>query len=133
MRQPGSWTLMTDSKKQCKALTYTGRNGRLSKHMNCRWLKPGGAVLPDIASIHLAAAGPGATGLCFWQKVYGFDYSLVQQELLEDAHKTALVKAVSRQDLLSTSCCVCQLDLASMTTADCDFNSDFVLEADSEV
>ena len=78
--------------------------------MTCRWLKPGGAILPDIASIHLAAAGPGATGLSFWQKVYGFDYSLVQQQLLEDAHKHALVKGVSQQDLLSSSCCVCQLD-----------------------
>ena len=93
--------------------------------MDCvanRWLKPGGAILPDIASIHIAAAGQGATGLSFWHDVYGFDYS-----------KTAMVQAVSQQDLLSNSCCVCRLDLATMTLANCDFSSDFVLEADAQV
>lgn len=86
-----------------------------------------------MASIHIAAAGEGATGLTFWRTVYGFDYSLVHDELLQDAHNIAMVKAVSQQDLLSNSCCVCQLDLATMTAADTDFSSDFVLEADAQV
>jgi protein arginine N-methyltransferase 3 len=41
-------------------------------HARDRWLRPGGALLPDIARLHLAAAGEGATGLDFWRDVYGF-------------------------------------------------------------
>ncbi len=99
----------------------------------CRWLKPGGAILPDLASLHMAAAGAGATGLTFWNKVYGFDYSLVQQELREDAHQTALLKDVSSQDLLSCSCLLRQLDIAHMDAADASFSTDFILEADPKV
>ncbi|KAL3139655.1 hypothetical protein ABBQ38_003972 [Trebouxia sp. C0009 RCD-2024] len=97
-----------------------------------RWLKPGGAILPDLASLHMAAAGQGATGLTFWSSVYGFDYSLVQQELREDAHQTALLKDVSSQDMLSTSCQLRQLDIAHMTASDASFSTDFVLEPSPE-
>ena len=81
----------------------------------------------------MGAAGRGATGLTFWSKVYGFDFSLVQQELLEDAHQTALLKDVSRQDMLSSSCQLRQLDIAHMTAADASFSTDFVLEPTPEV
>lgn len=98
-----------------------------------RWLKPGGAILPDLASLHMGAAGHGATGLTFWNKVYGFDFSLVQQELREDAHQTALLKDVSRQDMLSTSCQLRQLDIAHMTASDASFSTEFELHPDPEV
>ncbi len=98
-----------------------------------RWLKPGGAILPDLASMHMAAAGAGATGLTFWNKVYGFDYSLVQQELREDAHQTALLKDVSSQDLLSKSCLLRELDIAHMAASDASFSTGFVLEANPQV
>lgn len=81
----------------------------------------------------MAAAGQGATGLTFWNKVYGFDYSLVQQELREDAHQTALLKDVSAQDMLSNSCQLRQLDIAHMTTAHASFSTDFVLDPSPEV
>lgn len=81
----------------------------------------------------MAAAGAGATGLTFWNKVYGFDYSLVQQELREDAHQTALLKDVNSQDLLSKSCVLTELDIAHMSASDTSFSKDFVLEADPEV
>ena len=81
----------------------------------------------------MAAAGQGATGLTFWNKVYGFDYSLVQQELREDAHQTALLKDVSRQDMLSTTCQLRQLDIAHMTTSDASFSTHFMLEPSPEV
>lgn len=41
-------------------------------HARDRWLRPGGAVLPDIAQLYVAAAGDGASGLDFWKDVYGF-------------------------------------------------------------
>ena len=37
-----------------------------------RWLRPGGALLPDLALLYVAAGGEGATGLDFWKDVYGF-------------------------------------------------------------
>ena len=41
-------------------------------HARDRWLRPGGAVLPDVAQLYVAAGGEGATGLDFWRDVYGF-------------------------------------------------------------
>ena len=32
-----------------------------------RWLAPGGVVLPDVATIHVAGASQGALGLKFWK------------------------------------------------------------------
>lgn len=32
-----------------------------------RWLAPGGVVLPDLATIHVAGGGYGALGLDFWE------------------------------------------------------------------
>ena len=32
-----------------------------------RWLKPGGAMLPDVASIYVAGASAGASGGQFWK------------------------------------------------------------------
>ena len=81
----------------------------------------------------MAAAGQGATGLTFWNRVYGLDYSLVQQELREDAHQTALLKDVNSQDMLSNSCQLRHLDIAHMTTADASFSTEFVLEPSPEV
>lgn len=44
-------------------------------HARDRWLRPGGAVLPDVANIYVAAAGAGASGLGFWSDVYGFRWA----------------------------------------------------------
>ena len=41
-------------------------------------LKPGGAVLPDVATIHVAGFGRNATSLPFWDDVYGFRMPEVQ-------------------------------------------------------
>jgi len=43
-----------------------------------RWLRPGGAVLPDRVALHLAAAGAGALDLAFWDDVQGFSYAPVR-------------------------------------------------------
>ena len=50
-----------------------------------RWLKPGGAILPDTATIFLAAASRAALDISFWDDVYGFSYNPVQDEMLEHA------------------------------------------------
>ncbi len=35
-------------------------------HARDKWLRPGGAVLPDIATIHIAGVSAAALGLDFW-------------------------------------------------------------------
>ena len=50
-----------------------------------RWLKPGGALLPDFATMFIAAADASAVDLAFWERVYGFSYAPVAAELHEAA------------------------------------------------
>ena len=54
-------------------------------------LKPGGAILPDVAVLHVAGFGRNATSLPFWDDVYGFEMPCVQKSLAEDAIKAAIV------------------------------------------
>lgn len=46
-----------------------------------RFLVPGGAILPDQASIYVAGGGPAAGGLSFWDEVYGFSMAPVKGTL----------------------------------------------------
>ena len=50
-----------------------------------RWLRPGGAMLPDRVTVHLAAAGADALDLGFWDSVYGLDMSPVRCALHQSA------------------------------------------------
>jgi len=53
-------------------------------------LKPGGAILPDVATIHVAGFSRNATSLPFWDDVYGFQMPVVQASLLADATRAAV-------------------------------------------
>ena len=44
---------------------YCQPSGRIAC---CRFLRPGGAVLPDLAAMHVAGAGRGALDLEFWTR-----------------------------------------------------------------
>ena len=46
-----------------------------------RFLKPGGAVLPDIATIHIAGFDRAATDFPFWDDVYGFKMPEISKQL----------------------------------------------------
>ena len=46
-----------------------------------RFLKPGGAMLPDVANIYVALGSREAEGLSFWSNVYDIDMSLVARSL----------------------------------------------------
>ncbi|CAL8467117.1 g6653 [Coccomyxa elongata] len=94
-----------------------------------RWLKPGGAMLPDLASIYMAAAGAGALDLDFWDNVYDFVYRPVKSLLLDASLKDAIVAQVDARHLVTAPCCLRSFDLATMSAADADFTTDFVLEA----
>ncbi|PRW18336.1 putative arginine N-methyltransferase 3 [Chlorella sorokiniana] len=96
-------------------------------HARDRWLRPGGAVLPDVANIYVAAAGAGASGLGFWSDVYGFSMEAVRESLRDEALRRAVVRAVRAQDLISEAQCVQRFDLATMSADDQDFTAPFRL------
>lgn len=91
------------------------------------WLKPGGAILPDIATMFLAGFGRGGTSLPFWENVYGFDMSHVGKEVNASAAEVPIIDAVEAKDLITTTCPIQTLDLATMREEAMDFTSYFHL------
>jgi len=92
-----------------------------------RFLRPGGAMLPDRAVMYLALGGEGSSGLGFWDRVYGLDMRPVRDHLAEDARKAGIVKEVPGGEVLSDPAVVRDLDLCTATRADLSFNSPFAL------
>ncbi len=94
-----------------------------------KYLKPGGAILPDIANIYIAAADAGAGGLDFWKDVYGFNMSTVGDSLRQAALREAVVRNVHPQHIMSEAQQLVSLDLATMKRSDQDFTSEFILKS----
>ena len=86
-------------------------------------LKPGGAILPDVATIHVAGFGRNATSLPFWDDVYGFEMPCVQKSLSEDAIKSAIVAPVKGAHVVTDSREIKRLDLATVAAKDLDFTA----------
>jgi len=97
-----------------------------------RYLKPGGAVLPDVASIHIAGFDRDATSFPFWDNVYDFKMPEISKQLLDGALKTAVVAHVDGARVTTESARVCELDLASCSIADTEFTAEFSLSARSD-
>ncbi|KAG7948561.1 hypothetical protein I3843_13G014000 [Carya illinoinensis] len=93
-----------------------------------RWLKPGGAILPDTATIFVAGFGRGGTSLPFWENVYGFNMSCIGKELVGDAAQTPIVDIVDNHDLVTSSAVLQTFDLATMKLDEVDFTANAVLE-----
>ncbi|KAI4323573.1 hypothetical protein L6164_023168 [Bauhinia variegata] len=92
-----------------------------------RWLKPGGAILPDTASIFVAGFGKGGTSLPFWENVCGFDMSSIGKELVKDAAQIPIVDVVDYQDLVTSSAILQTFDLATMKPNEVDFTASATL------
>ncbi|KAL9321764.1 hypothetical protein ACSQ67_009817 [Phaseolus vulgaris] len=93
-----------------------------------RWLKPGGAILPDTATIFVAGFGKGATSLPFWDNVCGFDMSCIGKELVIDAAQIPIVDVLDSQDLVTSSAVLQSFDLATMKPDEVDFTATTTLE-----
>lgn len=96
-----------------------------------KWLKPGGAILPDTASIYAAGFGRGGTSLPFWEEVYGFNMSCVGKELVQDAAKFPIVDVVDEKDLVTDAVLLQAFDLATMKPDEVDFTASIELEPKS--
>ncbi|XP_078438497.1 protein arginine methyltransferase 3 [Wolffia australiana] len=92
-----------------------------------RWLKPGGAILPDIATIFVAGFGKGATSYPFWEDVYGFDMSTIGREVLQDAAKFPIVDVIDSHDIVTETATLKSFDLATMKREEMDFTSEIEL------
>ncbi|OVA18526.1 Protein arginine N-methyltransferase [Macleaya cordata] len=93
-----------------------------------RWLKPGGAILPDTATIFVAGFGKGGTSIPFWENVYGFNMSCISKEVVEDASQNPIVDVVDSRDIMTNTVVVQAFDLATMKPDEMDFTSSFELE-----
>ncbi|XP_015894716.3 probable protein arginine N-methyltransferase 3 [Ziziphus jujuba] len=93
-----------------------------------QWLKPGGAILPDTATIFVAGFGKGGTSLPFWENVYGFNMSSVGKELVEDAARIPIVDVVDDHDLVTSAAVLQTFDLVTMTPDEMDFTATVELE-----
>ncbi|GLC40712.1 hypothetical protein PLESTB_000030300 [Pleodorina starrii] len=98
-------------------------------HARDVYLRPGGAVLPDRASIFIAGASSAAGGLGFWKDVYGFDMSPVAGAIAEAGQGQAVVLEVRPEHLITDTACVKELDLCTMRSEDQDFTAEFRLQA----
>ncbi|XP_052190178.1 probable protein arginine N-methyltransferase 3 isoform X2 [Diospyros lotus] len=93
-----------------------------------RWLKPGGAILPDTATIFVAGFGRGGTSIPFWEDVYGFNMSCIGKELFEEAARIPIVDVVDSHDIVTNSVVLQSFDLLRMTHDEMDFTSRIELE-----
>ncbi|KAK1292576.1 putative protein arginine N-methyltransferase 3 [Acorus calamus] len=97
-----------------------------------RWLKPGGAILPDTATIFVAGFGRGGTSVPFWENVYGFDMSCISKEVVEDASQNPIVDVVGSHDIVTDAVIIQTFDLVTMNQDEMDFTSTFELKLKSD-
>ncbi|KDP40554.1 hypothetical protein JCGZ_24553 [Jatropha curcas] len=93
-----------------------------------KWLKPGGAILPDTATIYAAGFGIGGTSLPFWKDVYGFNMSSIGKELVKDAAQFPIVDVVDDCNLVTNAAILRTFDLATMNPEEVDFTASIELE-----
>uniref|UniRef100_A0A0D9X216 Probable protein arginine N-methyltransferase 3 n=1 Tax=Leersia perrieri TaxID=77586 RepID=A0A0D9X216_9ORYZ len=91
------------------------------------FLKPGGAILPDTATIFGAGFGKGGTSLPFWENVYDFDMSCIGKEVTGNSAKFPVVDILASEDIVTETAVLHSFDLATMKENEMDFTSSFEL------
>lgn len=87
-------------------------------------VKEGGKMLPDRAMIYVAAIEDEKykkQKMGFWKNVYGVDMSCLQTA----AMKEPLIDMVDPDMVISTSCCILDLDLVHCKKEDVEFTSQY--------
>lgn len=96
-----------------------------------RWLRPGGAMLPDTATIFVAGFGRGGTSLPFWENVYGFDMSWIGQEIKKDSSCIPIVDVIEACDIVTSTAVLQAFDLLTMKYEEMNFTAEVELESKS--
>ncbi|KAL8235178.1 hypothetical protein R6Q59_021278 [Mikania micrantha] len=95
------------------------------------WLKPGGAILPDTATMFIAGFGKCATSIPFWENVYGFNMSSIGMELVKDAAHIPIVDVVEGNNLVTDTALLQAFDLLTMKPDEVDFTASVHLKPKS--
>jgi len=96
-----------------------------------RWLAPGGLIFPDRAQLYLSAIEDQEyrnDKIDFWDNVYGFNMSVIKKMALMEP----LVDMCDGQQVMSTECCILDVDIYTVKKEDLDFSSKFSLKVDRE-
>ncbi|KAI0058698.1 protein arginine N-methyltransferase [Artomyces pyxidatus] len=93
-----------------------------------KYLKPGGLIFPDHATLYLAAIEDQdykEEKINFWDNVYGFDYSCIKDIALREP----LVDTVDLKAVVTDPCVLKHIDLTTAKKEDLTFSSPFQLKA----
>ncbi|KAG9138275.1 hypothetical protein Leryth_001478 [Lithospermum erythrorhizon] len=93
-----------------------------------RWLKPGGAILPDVATMFVAGFGKGGTSIPFWENVYGLNMSCIAKEVVEDAAHFPIVDVLDSREVVTETEVLQSFDLPTMKLEDMDFTAEVELK-----
>ncbi|CAG8630508.1 14001_t:CDS:2 [Ambispora leptoticha] len=93
-----------------------------------KYLKPGGLVFPDKATIYLSAIEDGEykdEKIGFWDNVYGFDFSSIKSVALREP----LVDTVDCKAVVAMPYAVKEIDILTVQKSDLNFTAPFKLTA----
>ena len=96
-----------------------------------RWLRPGGILLPDKATLYVCAIEDReymGEKIHWWDNVYGFDMSCIRQLAMAEP----LVDIVDPNQVCTDVCQLLTLDLNTCTVADLTFTVPFSIEAERD-
>uniref|UniRef100_A0A671YUC7 type I protein arginine methyltransferase n=1 Tax=Sparus aurata TaxID=8175 RepID=A0A671YUC7_SPAAU len=92
-----------------------------------KWLKPGGLMFPDRASLYVVAIEDRQYKdfkIHWWENVYGFDMTCIRNV----AMKEPLVDVVDPKQVVTNSCLIKEVDIYTVKTEDLTFTSAFCLQ-----
>lgn len=93
------------------------------------WLKPGGVLLPDRATVYVAGLAPAASDLDFWSDVAGLDLSAAGEAVAEGRRATGAVLPVDACHVVTAAAPVLDLDLMTAGPGDAEFSTPFCVAA----
>jgi len=91
-----------------------------------KWLRDGGLIFPDKASLHLLAIEDAEyrhEKINFWESVYGFDMSCIKDLALQEP----LVDTCDANQVISDAATILSIDLYRVKKEELDFTSPFSL------
>uniref|UniRef100_A0A672ZU19 type I protein arginine methyltransferase n=1 Tax=Sphaeramia orbicularis TaxID=375764 RepID=A0A672ZU19_9TELE len=92
-----------------------------------KWLKPGGLMFPDRASLYVVAIEDRQYKdfkIHWWENVYGFDMTCIRNV----AMKEPLVDVVDSKQVVTNACLIKEVDIYTVKTEDLSFTSAFCLQ-----
>jgi len=93
-----------------------------------KWLAEGGLMFPDKATLYVCGIEDRQykdDKIAWWDDVYGFDMSCIRKVALTEPLNST---RVSRNQVVTNSCLIKEIDIQTCTKADIPFNSPFQLQ-----